>query len=186
MYQRIIEVAVMQNFAPAYTSQSVPNYNGRIDLMSPLPALNIPDYQKRSIDNSTFTSEALTGQVMQNNLSQIFFSARNIDALHEGIRYRIYMETGGQQVIGRQSDTELKIVMRSMYYQYAKHDNRPVVEQVRELNGYVLDWVVPEVLSNLKQYMVYKRDASTLPVPLERAQLSTMKGTKVLEIKSFM
>jgi hypothetical protein len=176
----------MQNFAPAHTSQPVQTYNGRIDLMSPLPALNIPDYQQKSIDNRTFVSEATNGQIMQNNLSQVFFSSANIDALQQGIRYRIYQETDGQHVIGRQSDTELKIVMRSMYYQYARHDNRPVVVQVRELNRYVLDWVVPEVLSNLKQYMVYRKDASSLPVPLERAQLSTMKGTKVLEIKSFM
>lgn len=175
-----------QNFAPAYTQQSGPTYNGRIDLLSPLPALEIPDYQKKKVDNSTFTNEALTGQVLQNNLSQVYFSSQNIDALQEGIRYRIWMETDKQYVIGRQSDIELKIVMRSIYYQYAKHDNRPVVAQVRELNKLVLDWVVPEVLSNLKQYIVYKRDASTLPIPMDHAQLSTMKGTKTLEIKSFM
>lgn len=175
-----------QNFAPAYTPQTGPKFNGRIDLLSPLPALEIPDYQRKTVDNSSFTSEALSGQVLQNNLSKVYFSSANIDALQEGIRYRIWIETDKQYVIGRQSDIELKIVMRSMYYQHAKHDNRPIVQQVRELNKYVLDWVVPEILSNLKQYIVYKRDASTLPIPLDRAQLSTMKGTKVLEIKSFM
>lgn len=175
-----------QNFAPAYETQSASGFNGRIDLMSPLPVLELPQYKQPAIDNSSFASEALIGQKQRNNLSDIYFSAANVNALHEGIRYRIYVETNGEHVIGRQSDTELKIVMRSIYLQHAKHDSRPVLVQVRELNQRVLDWVVPDVLSNLQQYVVYKKDASTLPVPLDRAQLSTMKGTKTLEMKSFM
>ena len=154
--------------------------------MSPVPALQIPAFQSRNIDNTSFKAEATLGQLAPNTLSALFFSPQNIDALQQGIRYRIYVESNGQHVIGRQSDTELKIVMRSIYYQHAKHNNKDIVLQVRELNKHVLDWAVPEVLSNLKQYEVYKRDASTLPVPLDRAQLSTSKGTKVLEIKSFM
>lgn len=163
-----------------------PQFNGRIDLLSPLPVIDLPQYKKPSMDNSSFATEAILGQFQKNNLSDVFFSSRNIDALQDGIRYRVYVETKGAHVISRQSDTELKVVMRSIYLQNAKHDNRPVLQQVRELNKLVLDWVVPEVVSNLTQYVVYKRDASTLPVPLEHAQLSTMKGSRTLEIKSFM
>jgi hypothetical protein len=176
-----------QNFAPAYSADvGTPQFNGRIDLISPLPVMELPQYKRPAMDNSSFAAEAILGQKQRNNLSDIFFSTTNIDALQEGIRYRVYVETKGVHVIGRQSDTELKVVMRSMYLQHAKHNNRPVVEQVRVLNKHVLDWVVPEVVSNLQQYIVYKRDASTLPMPLEHAQLSTMKGTRVLELKSFM
>lgn len=176
-----------QNFAPAYSSDvASPQFNGRIDLMSPLPVMDLPQYKQPTLDNSKFASEAILGQIQRNNLSDIFFSTTNIDALQEGIRYRVYVETNGEHVIGRQSDTELKVVMRSIYLQHAKHDNRPILEQVRVLNKHVLDWVVPEVVGNLKQYIVYKKDASTLPIPLEHAQLSTMKGTKTLELKSFM
>jgi hypothetical protein len=176
-----------QNFAPAYErTEQMQVSNGRIDLLSPLPVLNIPQYQAQKQNNTSFANEAILGQFEQNQLSSIFFSAKNIDALQDGIRYRIYVETDAKHIIGRQSDTELKIVMRSVYFQHAKHDNRPLIEQVRSLNKHVLDWVVPEVLSNLRQYVVYRQDASTLPTPLDRAQLSTMKGTKVLELKSFM
>lgn len=175
-----------ENFAPAYAAQEVQSVNGRIDLMSSIPTLNIPQFHSTTQDNSSFNTEATTGQLTVTKLSELYFSQCNIEALQQGIRYRIYMETDGRFVIGRQNSNELKIVMRSIYFQHAKHDNRPVVEQVRQLNAYVLAWTVPEVLSNLKQYEQYKKDASTLPMPLERAQLSTTKGTKVLEIKSFM
>lgn len=173
------------NFAPAYTAQDIPVANGRIDLMSSVPTLQIPQFQTK-VDNTMFAKEATLGQFTSTEVSDTFFSPCNIDALQEGIRYRIYVETNGKYVIGRQSDTELKIVMRSIYYQNAKNDSRPVIEQVRELNALVLKWAVPEVLSNLQQYEVYRRDASTLPMPMERAQLATTKGTKVLEQKSFM
>lgn len=173
------------NFAPAYTTQDVQRVNGRIDLVSSIPTLQIPQFQSK-VDNTNYAKEAMGGQFTSTKLSDLFFSACNINALQEGIRYRIYVETNGRHVIGRQSDSELKIVMRSIFLQNAKHDSRPIVEQVRELNALVLKWAVPEVLSNLLQYEVYRKDASSLPVPLERAQLATSKGTKTLEIKSFM
>lgn len=160
--------------------------NGRIDLLSAAPLLDIPAYQQKSIDNRSFCGEATVGQLQRNPLSDLFFSAENINALQDGIRYRVWMETDKKYVIGRQSDTELKIVMRSIYYQHAMHKPSDLVSQVRDLNAMVLDWVVPEVVSNLKQFEVYRKDASTLPMPMERAQLSTQKGTKVLEQKRFM
>jgi hypothetical protein len=172
------------NFAPAYTSQDVTPVNGRIDLLSSVPSSF--QIQQPAVNNTSFAGEATTGQITETPLSRMYFSCQNIDALQEGIRYRIYVETDGKYTIGRQSDNELKIIMRSIYFQHARHDARPVVDQVRELNGHVLTWAVPEVLSNLRQYEVYRKDASTLPMPLERSPLATMKGTKTLEIKSFM
>lgn len=160
--------------------------NGRVDLMSPLDPLDIPAYQQRSVRNDTFTREATYGQIAGNDVSRLFFSETNINALQDGLRYRVYVETNGQYVIGRQSDQELKIVMRSIYYQNAKHQSTDIIGQVRVLNAKVLEWVVPEVLSNLKQHEKFKQDASTLPMPMERSPLMTTKGTKVLEIKSFL
>lgn len=178
------------NFAPLESSglynQTGQGTNGRIDLISPAPLLDIPAYQRTNIDNRTFSSEATVGQVQSTPLSDLFFCADNINILQDGIRYRVWVETDKKYVIGRQSDTELKIVMRSIFYQYAQHKSNDLVGQVRDLNSKVLEWVVPEVVSNLKQYEVYRRDASTLPVPLEHAQLSTSKGTRVLEQKTFM
>lgn len=180
-----------QNFAPVIgSSESMlmqgAVQNGRVDLVSSLSSLDIPAFQQRSVRNDTFTSEATFGQVASNDLSKLYFSEQNINALQDGIRYRVYVETNGQYVIGRQSDQELKIVMRSIYYQHAKNQPSDIVGQVRALNAKVLEWVVPEVLSNLKQHEVYRRDASTLPMPMERSPLMTSKGSRTLELKNFL
>lgn len=160
--------------------------NGRIDLLSEIPTFNILNSQKKKIDNTEFQREATLGQLARSPLSDLFFSSQNIEALQQGIRYRIYTETSGKYVIGRQSDQELRIIMRSVYYQYARNDGTDCVAQTRELNAIVLDWAVPEILSNLLQYQVYKKDASTLPIPLDNAQNMSRKGTKSLELKSLI
>jgi hypothetical protein len=160
--------------------------NGRIDLLSPMPTFDIPAYQTKSVSNKNFNVEATFGRTIPNEVSTLYFSEQNIDALQEGIRYRIYVETNGAHVLGRQSDQELKIIMRSIYMQYSKNQPTNCVEQVRELNAKVLEWAVPQVLSNLKQFDVYRQDASTLPMPMERASLMTTKGTKLLEQKKWM
>jgi hypothetical protein len=50
----------------------------------------------------------------------------------------------------------------------------------------VVDWCSDNIISNIEQYLNYKKVCSTLPMPLEHAQLPTQKGTKTLEIKSFI
>lgn len=160
--------------------------NGRIDLMSDMPTFDIPSYQQKSVSNEHFDVEATYGQTVPNDLSTLFFSIQNIDALHEGIRYRVYVESNRKHVIGRQSDQELKIVMRSIYLQFSKNTSQDCVGQVRELNSRVLNWAVPEILSNLKQFDVYRQDASSMPMPMAHAPLMTTKGTKTLEQKKWM
>lgn len=162
--------------------------NGRIDLLSPPPAYHISTfaYQAQPEDNASFRSQAMTGITVRTPVSDLYFSPENMSALQEGIRYRVYRESGGQYVIGRQSDTELRVIMRSVYLEYGLNQPGNVVGQVRELNSRVLDWAVREILSNLKQHTAYLKDASTLPVPLDKAELLTKKGSRSLEMtKSF-
>lgn len=133
-------------------------------------------------DNTNMTSR----NISNTELSNLFFSQTNIDALQQGLKNLVYERTNRKAIIGNQNETELKIIMRSIFLQYGKNQKNNIIEQIRELNGYVLNWAVPEIISNLKQHENYKKDISTLPMPLERAQLTSQKGTRVLEIKNFL
>ena len=155
--------------------------NGRIDILSDSPnSLNISSYMTQPSDNSNYAREAVSKQIQNTPLSNLYFSANNINALQEGIRYKVFTQTN--QTIGRQSDSELKIVMRGIFLQYARNNPGDTIGQVRELNGKVLDYAVPEVISNLRQYQKYLYDASTMPEPLARAPIATMKGSRSLNI----
>jgi hypothetical protein len=161
-------------------------YNGRVDLLSPMGSFQIKPREDIRNNTALFTQEGAHGQIAPNPISNLFFCPVNVNALQDGIRYKVWKETDQRYVIGRQSDQELRVVMRSIYFQYARHLPNDVVGQVRALNAKVLEWVVPEVLSNLRQHERYREDASKMPVPLARAPLMTQKGTKVLELKSFI
>jgi hypothetical protein len=119
--------------------------------------------------------------------TELFMSRQNVDALQDAIRYRVHVESGGRYTIGRQSDAELSLVMRSVLLQRGRNDDsESSVEQVRELNTTVLSWCVPRVLSEVDQYMRYRDDVSTLPVPMPRGDIATNKGTRALEMRQFM
>lgn len=161
--------------------------NGRIDLLSAMPALTLLDRDSGPQDNRPFAREALLGNVAASESSTLFFSPKNIEALQQGIRYRVYVETQGRHVIGRQGDTDLKVIMRSIYLQHGRNVPRHMVlAHVRELNGRVLEYAVPDIVGSLQQREAYFRDASTLPMPNARAQPASLKGSKCLEAKPFI
>ena len=130
-------------------------------------------------------NEALKGTISKNPLSDLFFSVQNIEALQQGIRYLVYTQSCNKHVIDRQSEADLRIVMRSVYLQNAKHQPDNVVEQVRELNTFVLRWCVPKIINEVDSYLQYRNEISKNPVPIERSQNDNVYGTKSLELKQF-
>jgi hypothetical protein len=133
-----------------------------------------------------YASEALKGEIEPTKLSNLFFSKLNIDALHDGIRYKVYVKSGNQIVIGRQSETDLVIVMKGVFMERARylHDD-DIVTQVKALNEHVLRYVVPRIMTEIDMYRKYRNDVSTLAVPMDRPQIMTSKGSRQLERRSF-
>lgn len=114
---------------------------------------------------------------LSSKASRVFTSSQNTEALHEAIRYRVYVESGGKYTVGRQSDTELALVMRSVLLQYGNNnDESDTLSQVRALNKAVLDYCVEKVLSEVESYIKYRVDSSTIRQPIELAQPSSIKG----------
>lgn len=135
--------------------------------------------------NSDFNEEAIKGVHANNPISQVFFSQTNIDALQEAIRYQVYVKSCKKHVIGRQSDMEIKIIMRAIYLNNAKHRDYDILPEIRRLNQLVLDFAVPRILQEINMYMTYKSDIDKLPDPMPRGEFASAKGTKVLEQKAF-
>jgi hypothetical protein len=119
------------------------------------------------------------------DLSTAYFSNANQTILQNAIRHNVHKQTG--EVIGNQDAIQLQIIMRSIFLQYARHnDGVPVCEQIASLNSRVLDYALPHVVSNVRQYLQYKKDASTLPEPFEHAINVSQKGSKTLSEHPFV
>ena len=153
--------------------------NGRIDILQPPNALTL---QEKPVYTSSY-NDAMTGNWTDTPLSRAFFSVQNQQILQNGIRAGVYQQSRGKYVIGQQSVTDLKMIMRALFLEHSQNRPDHIVDQVRELNGYVLAYCVPRVFGEAQGYLKYVQDASTLVVPMARPiQTST---DKTLELKSF-
>ena len=132
------------------------------------------------IGNKNYKDNAVVNIQAKTPLSEVFFSQANIDNLQNQIRYRLYLYSDNNYTIGRQSDTELKIVMRSYFLQYGKFKKCKLREQVVELNELVIQYCVPYIYDQIKQYNSYIQDVETLPMPLEHPKNLSSKGTRNL------
>ena len=130
--------------------------------------------------NNTTKNTILSGTISRSPLSETFFSELNMKRLQDMLRFAVYKASGNKYVIGKQNTTDLIIIMRAMYLQYAKHLPTQLKEQVYELNNYVVDFSLHKILSEVKQYLYYVKDIQQLPIPLDHPKNLSSAGTRSL------
>ena len=108
--------------------------NGRIDIMGKtnLDVFTLYDQMPIKETSSDFR-EALTGTTTQTHLSNAFFSKENIEIIQNAIKSGVYKMSNERFVIGNQNEDTLKIIMRSIFLQNAKHGHN-VTQEISELN----------------------------------------------------
>tara|TARA_B110000483_G_C18197200_1_gene543554 strand:+ start:2779 stop:3273 length:495 start_codon:yes stop_codon:yes gene_type:complete len=145
---------------------------------------NKPLKDLQMIDNNTtqtnFQVEALYGIQETTQLNQSYFSKENMNIIQDKIRYQVYINTEKKHVIGKQSDVELEIVMRSIYLQHSPNLPTQVKEQIKYLNELVCNWCVEKIIPEIYQYMGYLKEVEYMPVPLEHPVNLSSKGSKNL------
>jgi len=161
------------------------NSNGRVNILGP----NIDNQfalSDRIPINSTKYSfrDAMTGNWYDTQLSNAFFSVKNIQIVQNGIRSGVYNKSNKQYVIGEQNPDELQIIMRSIFLQYSKNLPDNIPQQINDLNKNVFDYAINQVYGEADGYMKYKRDASTMWTPIAMPILS-YSNDKQLELKKW-
>ena len=143
-------------------------YNGRVNIVEPDPNTMFKMQERLAVKNKTTEYRgALEGTWESNILSQVYFSAENIQIVQNALRAGVYAKSNNKFVIAPQNMDTLKIIMRSIYMQYAEHYKNDITGQVVRLNKLVLDYAVPTVYNEAIGYIKYCQDQSTLVVPLE-------------------
>ena len=135
--------------------------------------------------NVFFEEEALRSNTGRNEVTNVFFSKKNVDALQDCIRYQVWYRSNEKYTIGRQSEVELKVIMRGTYYENARNLPYDILGQVRDLNRIVIEYCVDKILSEIRMYAHYIKDISTNPVPLALPTATTSAGSRTLEMKQF-
>jgi len=137
----------------------------------------IPKNEKTNYYNAT--QHMLSSSLLSNT----YFSLENIEILQNAIRAEIYKKTNKKHIIPNQSYDQLKIIMRSIYLQYSINRDDNIKGQIERLNKLVLDFCIPQIYSELTSYIKYKRDISTLPVPMDNP--TTFSIDKTMELNNF-
>jgi hypothetical protein len=156
--------------------------NGRVNIMVPNIDARFAMSDHIPVNQTSSFRDAMTGNWYDTALSNAFFSSSNMKIVQNGIRAGVYKKSNNQYIIGEQNGDELKIIMRSIFLQYSKNLPNNIADQIRDLNNLVFDYSVNQVYSEAQGYMIYKKDVSTLVVPIARPILS-YTNDKQLELK---
>jgi len=159
--------------------------NGRVDILGSNIEQLFSMADKIPINSTKYSfRDAMTGNWYDTQLSIAFFSGKNIQIIQNGIRAGVYNKSNHQYVIGEQNLDELQIIMRAIFLQYAKNLPTDISGQIKELNQIVLNFSINQVYGEADGYMKYKRDASTLVVPIAMPIMSSTND-KQLQLKKW-
>lgn len=125
-------------------------------------------------DNPTVTSSRPKSSARDD-----FFSKKNVWLLQTTIQGIIWRQTRFK--IDRQSDDNLRAIMTWVYHTYGHNTD----DDTPRLNYIVLEEVIPIILTNMRQYVAYLRDASTMKTPMQLPAYDNIKGEDVVEFPGF-
>ena len=152
--------------------------NGRISNLEGNNLISYDFFNETRSDPNAFRTQAIKNIHSESRVSNLFFSKENMDILQDGIRFVVFKKT--KEVISKQSEPELQVIMRSIYLQYSKNLNTNIIEQVKDLNSKVLDYTVSYIANQIHNYKIYTNDITNMPIPLERSKNMSSAGTKNL------
>ena len=141
--------------------------NGRIDLLN-LPS-GTPLFLQEKVSNveKTYFSNALKHTLQNSKLYVLFFSVPNVTIIENGIKAAVYKMSNNTHIIDTQDYDQLYIIMRSIFLQYSLNQPDNITKQIEVLNSKVVAYCAPRIYGEVESYIKYKKDSSSLVVPLD-------------------
>jgi hypothetical protein len=165
--------------------------NGRVYFDIKKPSVPYKLFQE-NIKPSSDYNNILNYSQESTPLSQTYFSRENMNLLQQMIKQEVFRRceididpilTNHKPVhISNQDETSLQVIMRSIYLQYSKNSPVNIDCQVADLNMLVLSECVPDIITNLKQYLGYIADIQRQPNPLDHPAYVSSKGEKTYSL----
>jgi hypothetical protein len=110
-------------------------------------------------------------------LTDAFFSDFNREKIHSAIIKAVRDKTG--YTIDRQNDGDLQALMRSVFVDMATDVTTNVRQQVDAMNKQVVVQALQPIQSGILQQLVYLKDISSNPVPLDTPVSTSTYGNKI-------
>jgi len=137
-------------------------------------------FQAHHDDYYNMSQESLRGLQVETILSKVFFSPENVDLIQKQLITEVFRRTNGTYLIEKQNEEDLQVVMRSIYFQHARHVPYDIKDQIRELNNFVVDDLVPNVVSEVNAYIGYLERAFAPRQILDHPECVSSAGLRTL------
>lgn len=139
-------------------------------------------FQSHDTFYHNMSQDALKGIQQESTLSKAFFHPKNVDLIQKLIIATVFKRSRGKYLIERQDDTDVQIVMRSIFLQRAKYLPDDIRGQIRELDEAVADEVWAGIISEIKAYNGYKKRAFGPMEIMDRPKNVSSAGRKMLPV----
>lgn len=156
--------------------------NGRINLNASNTSKLFELYDKIPTKEQVSFRNPTKGIWENSALSGAYFSKENMKIIQNGIRAGVYKNSNEAHLIGEQDYDTLKIIMRSIFLEHAKNNSSDVRNQIKELNEIVLNYCINQIMVELKGYLTYLNDITTMHTPIAHPKMTNNKH-KDLEMK---
>ena len=172
-----------------YTGTAIPNapkHTGRLPLSDQEARTSVPPavlFAAEPFLVSSMMKENIQFRHTNTDLNEQFFGQANIDLLQSSIQGAVRQMVSAD--IGRQSDPDLMIVMRSYYLQYARNNPNEVREELADLNDRVISFCANRIAVEVEAYRYFRKDILDFPEPIARPIDVGIYGTRTGELKSF-
>ena len=179
-------VAALADF---YTKTAIPNapkHTGRLPLSGEEEKMSVPPatlYAPEPYLVPEKVSEQIQYRHTDTPLNRLFFSQGNIDNLQAQIQSAVAQMVNAN--IDRQSDSDLMLIMRSYYLQYARNEPNRLQEELDELNKRVVHFAANRIAVEVEAYRYYRKDIMDFPAPIANPLDTHIYGTRTGELKSF-
>lgn len=177
------------DLATFYTASAIPNapkHTGRLPLSGKEETLNVPPsvlFAAEPYLTPTNVSEQIQYRHSDTPLNKLFFSQGNIDTLQGQIQSTVQQMVNAS--IDRQSDSDLLLVMRSYYLQYAENNPNRIAEELAELNHRVVNFCANRIAVEVEAYRYYRKDIMDFPAPIANPVNVKKYGSMPGELRSF-
>ena len=112
-----------------------------------------------------------------NPLSDAFFSEFNRETIHQDIIRAINRKTG--YTIDKQNDADLQALMKRVYVNMMTDPSVNVRGQVQSMNNAVVEEATGTIGTGMLQQLLFMRDISSNPVPLQPPVSTSTYGNKL-------
>ncbi len=114
-------------------------------------------------------------------VSKIYFSQENMNRIQKSIKKTIFERTRGQfRLDENQDESDLLVTMRAVFLENSRFLPFKIIHQVKELNKRTVEYIVPDMITEIKQAYGYIKEINEPIKPISRPLNVNNAGRRTL------